>query len=357
MVLSTSNSDLPSRQLERLVEVLQQEYSHVDRDSLGHWCGLNAQWWLQEDSLESYFKLLLQLHVNEAPNITLRVARRAALRDMGTMGYAILSSDTLHQSLRLICQFAQSANPYMDLKLTIKAEHALVIYQVKPEGAAYHQLLIEYWLISTWRYIQDLLPEGLAACASYAALSYRQPSYHGQYQQLLGCRSFFDEDVACLAIPRQWLQMPIHRGTPESLAVQETQVRRLLLEHDIGDNIVSRVKRLLVTQPTKCRFQLEATAQVMSLSARTLRRQLADAGTTFRRICLEVRVDLAKDYLANTRLTIQEIAFQLGYQQPNNFHRAFKEFAGTTPDGWRGEVLGRVENAVPESPPTSGSRL
>lgn len=345
MAVSTVHPTLHPNQLERLSEVLRQEYPHVDRDSLGHWCGLNTKWWLQESKPENYYKLLLQLHLNEAPNIALQVSRRSSLQDMGIMGYAILSCTTLHESLRLICQFTQNAIPYTDLRLKINAEHALMTCQVKPAGSTYHQLIIENWLISTWRYIQDLLPEGLAACASYAALSYHQPSYHGQYQQLLGCRTFFDEEIARLAIPRQWLQMPVHRGKPTSLALQETQAKRLLLEHGASGNVIGRVKRLLVTHSIKCRYQLEPTAQLMSLSPRTLRRQLADAGTTFRRICLEVRIDLARDYLANTQLTTQEVAYQLGYRQANNFHRAFKEFTGTTPDAWRREVLGKSKES------------
>ena len=85
----------------------------------------------------------------------------------------------------------------------------------------------------------------------------------------------------------------------------------------------------------QCDYRLEATAPFLSLSARTLRRYLAEAGTSFRAVSLEVRMELAKDYLLNTQLTAQEIAYQLGYAQPNNFYRAFKGFYRLPPEQYR----------------------
>jgi AraC-like DNA-binding protein len=46
-------------------------------------------------------------------------------------------------------------------------------------------------------------------------------------------------------------------------------------------------------------------------------------------------MELAKDYLTNTQLTVQEIAYQLGYSQPNNFYRAFKGYFEKTPEALR----------------------
>lgn len=328
-------------QLALLDTVLREECQYIDREALGHWCGLSEPWWEPETRLshEDYFRLLRQLHDNEVPDIALRVSSRARLDDKGVMGYAMLASPTLEQSLRLACHLTEQAFNYLQVSLSTTAEHAVINCEVMPGGSDYFQLLLEEWLITMWRYIQVLLPEGVAPCASYASLNYDAPTYHWQYQQLLGCRVEFDQPAACLAIPKQWLYIAIHSGNAQAKSLYETQVRRLLRDRGHSGDIVSRVKRLLVEKPSDCRYQLELTAPFLSRSPRTLRRHLADAGTSFRRVCLEVRMELAKDYLINTQLTAQEIAYQLGYSQPNNFHRAFKDFFGDPPEKLRASLI------------------
>ncbi|WP_390617545.1 helix-turn-helix domain-containing protein [Maricurvus nonylphenolicus] len=324
-----------------LDRVLREECSQIDRLALGHWCGLNQPWWLPDADLplEAYFMLLRQLHLNDVPNIALRVASRSQLSDLGVFGYAMLASPTLEQSLRLISHFGEAFQPYERIWLETNDDYGLLRCEILPEGREFHQLRVESWLIGTWRVIQGLLPEGLAACASYATMDFGAPTYHWQYQQILGCHVDFEKNQCCLAIPRQWLYIPVRNAGQQASILLNDQVRRILPQDSRSGDIVSRVKRMLLEHPNECAFQLEATAPFLSLSPRTLRRHLASAGTSFRRVCLEVRMELAKDYLTNTQLTVQEIAYQLGYSQPNNFYRAFKGYFEKTPEALRLERI------------------
>ncbi len=68
---------------------------------------------------------------------------------------------------------------------------------------------------------------------------------------------------------------------------------------------------------------------------RSLRRRLKEEGSTYRIILNEIRFELARDYLANTRLPIDEIAVLLGYTEPGNFSHAFRRWSGQSPRNWR----------------------
>lgn len=343
--MTTDNGSMTQPLTEHLLavldQVLRQECPYVDRESLGHRCGLDVPWWEAGAGLGlmDYYRLLRQLHRNEVPNIALRVARRSRLTDMRVTGYALLASPNLEHSLRLASHFTEMTLGCVRIDISTRNKVAIMTCRTLPAVAEFHQLLLEEWLISSWRHIQVLLPEGLAACASYATLNYPQPPYYGQYQQLLGARVTFDRAETTLAIPRQWLYIPIRTRNPQATLLLETQVKRLLHEREHSQDIASRVKRLLVERPQECGYSLASTAPLLALSPRTLRRYLAEANTSFRRVCLEVRMELARDYLANTLLTAQEIAYQLGYNQPNNFYRAFKAFFGVTPDSLRTSLL------------------
>ena len=71
------------------------------------------------------------------------------------------------------------------------------------------------------------------------------------------------------------------------------------------------------------------------MSSRTLRRKLRDKETTYKKIVDEVRMDLARRYLSETGLSIDQIANQVGFTEAANFRRAFKKWTGSNPTGFR----------------------
>ena len=53
-----------------------------------------------------------------------------------------------------------------------------------------------------------------------------------------------------------------------------------------------------------------------------MRRYLAEHGTSFRKLLDEVRADLSKNYLMHSQMSIDQIAYVLGYTETTNFRRA-----------------------------------
>lgn len=73
-------------------------------------------------------------------------------------------------------------------------------------------------------------------------------------------------------------------------------------------------------------------ARKLTMSRRTLQRRIEAEGTSYQQILDTTRHDLAAHYLENTALSIAEIAFLLGFREPNSLYRAFRGWTGTTPD-------------------------
>ena len=69
----------------------------------------------------------------------------------------------------------------------------------------------------------------------------------------------------------------------------------------------------------------------MSVTATESRSQHENKGRAVKRL----RERLARGYLAKSALTCPEIAFLLGYDDPNSFTRAFHGWTGTTPEALR----------------------
>jgi AraC-like DNA-binding protein len=79
----------------------------------------------------------------------------------------------------------------------------------------------------------------------------------------------------------------------------------------------------------------EDVARALHMSRRTLQRKLAQEGTSYRAVLDMVRRGLAESYLADSAVSIPEVAFMLGFSEQSSFHRAFQRWTGSPPGRWR----------------------
>jgi len=80
---------------------------------------------------------------------------------------------------------------------------------------------------------------------------------------------------------------------------------------------------------------LEAVAERLNMSTRTLRRRLQDQGPGFMDLLHAARRRDALSLLTRPALEVAQIAQMLGYADPANFTRAFRQWTGLTPSAWR----------------------
>jgi AraC-like DNA-binding protein len=83
------------------------------------------------------------------------------------------------------------------------------------------------------------------------------------------------------------------------------------------------------------RPSVETVAHRLDTSPRTLQRRLGKARTTLQDRLDDIRYVAARRPLELTALAPIDIAFLLGFAEPNSFVRAFRSRERTTPLRWR----------------------
>lgn len=73
---------------------------------------------------------------------------------------------------------------------------------------------------------------------------------------------------------------------------------------------------------------VDDVCRALGLSRRTLQRRLKEENTSFQQQLNHTRELLTKNYLRNTTLSAEDIAYLLGYQDLNSFYRAFSLWTG-----------------------------
>ncbi|WP_254435071.1 AraC family transcriptional regulator [Pandoraea communis] len=118
-------------------------------------------------------------------------------------------------------------------------------------------------------------------------------------------------------------------------AAFEPELRQRLADLDEPATTAKRVRAALLEGLPSGLVTMEAIARKLALSSRTLQRRIEAEGTSYQQILKETREALARHYLEKTALPAAEISFLLGFNEPNSFYRAFRNWTGTTPDSVR----------------------
>ena len=85
-------------------------------------------------------------------------------------------------------------------------------------------------------------------------------------------------------------------------------------------------------------FGVEQLAEDMHMSERTLQRKLkAMIDKTPQDAIRSIRLNKARNLLENDSLTVSEVAFKVGFQEPTNFSRSFKKQFGFSPSYYRND--------------------
>ena len=164
-------------------------------------------------------------------------------------------------------------------------------------------------------------------------LSFTEPSHSELYYQLFDCPVLFDQAVTGFEFSNELLNIRQARYNPLALPLL-LKASDQQLEHLGRDRFLQGVYTW-ISNHLGSELVSDALAKHLCITARTLRRHLADHGTSFNKICAEVKCRFAKKYIDDDKLSIDDIASALGFNDSANFRRAFKSWTGLTPSEYR----------------------
>jgi AraC-like DNA-binding protein len=128
----------------------------------------------------------------------------------------------------------------------------------------------------------------------------------------------------------------------ELLALLAPQFEEELKRENADEDFADRVRLAIQEKLTGRRPTIEDIADALHTSSRTLQRRLQDEGFSFQRVLEEARRQLARHYLNNSALELNEAAYLLGYEDGNSFVRAFRTWEGVPPATWREQQRARA---------------
>lgn len=158
--------------------------------------------------------------------------------------------------------------------------------------------------------------------------------------EVLGCEVVFGADENRLYFPQTLLGHASPHAEPELLALHERFASEQVAKLEKKD-IVGQVERIIAELLDSGEVTLDAVAERLGIKPRTLRTRLTEADTSFNQVLADFRYRLARQLLATTEESIDEIVYLTGFSEPSTFYRAFKRWSGMTPIEYRKTAQGK----------------
>ena len=218
----------------------------------------------------------------------------------------------------------------------------------------------EEWSIQfRWLLTEEVEPTVLIECAfawmlsiarlgtgtrlSPLRLEFVQPRPHVKtIERHFGCHVVSGAPKNAIVFRPADAQRPFVTRNAELLAMLAPQFEEELKRENGEENFLERVRIAIQQKLTGRRPTIEDIADALHVSSRTLQRRLQEEGSGFQRLLDEARHQLARHYLNNSVLELNEAAYLLGYEDGNSFVRAFRSWEGVPPSRWREQQRARA---------------
>jgi AraC-like DNA-binding protein len=291
---------------------------------------------LKTEELFALWRAIGEVSTN--PSIGLQLGTETKIERFHPVGLAALSSETFGAGIHHMARYKRLTCPEEILQHVDRKEWSiqfrwLLAHEVEPT------VLIECcfaWVLSVARH-------GTGSRISPVRVELVQPRSHLKLlERHFGCPVVCGATRNAIVFRATDAQIPFVTRNAELLGMLAPQFEKELKQESGDENFIERVRLAIQQKLTGQRPTIDDIADALHLSIRTLQRRLQDEGFSFQRVLEDARHQLARHYLNNSVLELNEAAYLLGYEDSNSFVRAFRTWEGVPPARWREEQRARA---------------
>jgi len=312
-----------------------------------HWLlgtGLKESAMDQKDTLVSLhqFDIIYRniYRLLQAADVGFRFGQCLNLSRWGVLSLALMSASSLGRALEIANSHRVLVRSRFNLSHCVEGEYVkIVVSQVStlpfPVNITFG---FEMLIASLQRQISDLIHRGFAF--SKITLKYAKPIHYRTYSEHCACPIEFDAQENTLWVPIKTLMEPLMLSNQmvekQAIAICEEEMARVE-QVQKGD-----IAWLVKTEFTQCdvsKTNLEALSARLGMNARTLRRKLQLADTSYRELYQQYQFQVVVQSLADHQLDLATIAKQSGFSDAAGLRQAFVRWTGMSPSQYRRSLM------------------
>lgn len=264
--------------------------------------------------------------------------------DAGLAGLAAQAAATAGQGLANLIEYAlltsRNSRGHPRLDLTIGQAD---FYSIRPYNI-FNYFVVDSVLAAWTQFLRSAT--GQPFVLSRVTIEYPSQGLDAVFEEWFGCPVVFGASSNSIylapglaAMACDGAQPAMHRKLTDQCA---GLLRKLRSGWGVKDSVTEKLAPLLQGGT----MTLDRVAAELGVAPWTLQRQLASEGTGFRQLVDDTRRELALDYIRETRLSLAEIAWLLGFSNPAAFQKAYKRWFKVSPGEHRKQLASRLRADV-----------
>ncbi|WP_329411297.1 AraC family transcriptional regulator [Nocardia vinacea] len=274
--------------------------------------------------------------LDDQPGLGFEAGMRTRITTHGVLGMAVLSSPTMRSAIDVAMRYFSMMTSFARAWHVYHGDEVWLYGDDRDLPADVRAFLAERdvaALLYNWYLVFGVPPPVVRAEVAGGLLSRMRPILE-QFE----IPSIESPELQLAVFDATDIDRPMPNASPLTALMFEEQCADLLQRRGLQQGLAGSVREVLLHQMNG-RITQEDVAERLHMSLRTMRRRLADEGTSYRRLCVETYGTLAEELLA-TGLTVEDVAYRMGYSGAPSFSNAFKQ--------WRGISPGRFARAATE---------
>jgi AraC-like DNA-binding protein len=267
------------------------------------------------------------------PCIGFEVGYRVHVTNLHAIGYSWLASATLREAMERLVRYQHLISTAADMDLTQVDEQ--VQLQIDPSPGI--DLGDDAAFTAVIQMTRELTYPEFRPVSVH--MMRPEPPCAAELRRFFQCPVHYGADLDKILFTTDSVDEPVKRNNPALAQASEEVAREYLANMDKKD-AVARARVAIIDHLPDGEPSRKAVASELAMSERTLARRLSDRDYTFSALVDEVRGQLAKEYLRQSRFSVTDVAFLLGFSDQSNFARAFKRWTTESPSEFRARAIG-----------------
>ncbi len=271
--------------------------------------------------------------------MALQIGYNSSTLSIGTFGLLLHASPdaltALQECARLINSFTTTnytTCEEQDDKVIFRVAVAEAWEQLSPETSLWN---VAFSCVSTLRTLE--LATGQPLRPLEVRFQYKRPSGNIDFRTYLKTDPTFGHPFSCMIWKKKDLLAPILSHNPGLFELAKNILEQGLHQRKTAATFTYETRRVVLQHFSMLRPRLDDVADLLHLTPRSLQRRLQEEGASFQNIVDEVKSELAVGMLKKGETSVNEVAYQLGYNDPGVFRRAFKKWTGLSPKACRAD--------------------
>jgi AraC-like DNA-binding protein len=269
------------------------------------------------------------LEITRIPTLGLQMGQRPNnLNAFGMLGLLASSCRNVREAVEMICKYNDTLTGAFNFSFEANDTEGIFTFDPHPiwEQTAHESArqAVDMMMSGWTKTFHDATGKKIYPVRTELRYSQR---FKDEYLTILQSPIVFNQKHNRFIFSKEYLSSPLishdeSLHTIFSMLLQQKQ-KKLETKHSLAE----RIRQIVMSKFRGQITHIDIVASQLCMTSRTLQRKLSAEKTSYRRICNDLRRELASDLMKSGKSKRQEVASLLGYSNVDAFNKAFRSAA------------------------------